>query len=74
MMLARYVPLARWLVYLASGWRFATDPVIEPMRGHHGHYSVLMVRGGGRARGAAQAARGRFPRDAHPDRQPGRLS
>jgi len=42
--IARYVPLHRWLGYLADGWTFATLPVVEPMAGNHGHYAVLMVR------------------------------
>lgn len=32
-----------WLRLLAEGWRF-DGLVVEPMLGHHGRYSVLMVR------------------------------
>jgi len=40
----RYVPIRRFLPWLASGWRFSCD-IAEPMMGNHGHYACLMVRG-----------------------------
>jgi len=43
-MTARYVPLHQFCRYLAEGWRFVGD-VAEPMAGHHGAYSRLMVWG-----------------------------
>lgn len=43
--LARYVPRDGWLVWLAAGWRFASDPIPWPMAGSHGAHAVLMVKG-----------------------------
>lgn len=40
-MLLAYVPLDRFVLLLAQGWRFA-GLVVEPMHGHHGAYSCLM--------------------------------
>jgi hypothetical protein len=42
--LCRYVPVNGFLAYLAEGWEFP-EMVVEPMDGHHGHYSVIMIRG-----------------------------
>lgn len=33
----RYVPLSKWLLWLAAGWKFAAD--LGPT---HGEWSVLM--------------------------------
>lgn len=38
-----YVPLDGFLFWLAQGWEFPRV-VVEPMQGHHGFWSVLMVR------------------------------
>lgn len=40
---ALYVPLDRFLLYLAAGWRFDGD-VAEPIDAHHGAHACLMVR------------------------------
>lgn len=37
-----YVPLRRFLIWLAAGWRFPL--VVRPMLGWHGRYSCLMWR------------------------------
>ena len=42
LMWALNVPLDRWLVALASGWRLPW--IVEPMRGHHGYWALLMTR------------------------------
>lgn len=39
---AIYAPVGRFLPLLAAGWRL--QDVAEPMRGHHGVYSVLLWR------------------------------
>lgn len=44
MMQVAYVPLDRFVLWLAQGWRFSGH-VVEPMRGHHGAFSCLMERG-----------------------------
>jgi hypothetical protein len=43
-----FAPIRGFLVHLAQGWRFP-GLVAEPAMGHHGAYSVLLVRpvGGG---------------------------
>jgi hypothetical protein len=38
-----HVPLHGWLRLLAAGWRFPSY-VVEPMHGHHGAWSVLMIK------------------------------
>ncbi len=43
MTLCAYVRLDRFILALADGWSLPF--VVEPMRGHHGAYSVLMTRG-----------------------------
>ena len=37
------VPIGRFLPYLAIGWRFIDD-IAEPVIGHHGAYSVMLMR------------------------------
>jgi hypothetical protein len=39
---ARYAPLNGWLLLLAQGWHLPW--IVEPMAGHHGAWSVLLVR------------------------------
>jgi hypothetical protein len=41
-MWTRTVPLDGWLAWLASGWQLPF--VVEPIGGHHGYYSILLVR------------------------------
>lgn len=40
-----YAPVNRFLFLLCQGWRL--PDVVEPMEGHHGHYSILLTRGEG---------------------------
>lgn len=37
-----YAPLDRFLVLLADGWHLPF--IVEPMRGNHGRYSILLER------------------------------
>lgn len=39
---ATYAPVNCYLVLLLQGWRL--PDVVEPMEGHHGHYSILLTR------------------------------
>lgn len=43
-MMHAFVPLDAFLPWLLAGWRFHNG-IAEPMQGHHGNYSCLMVRG-----------------------------
>ena len=38
-----YAPRNEWLHLLAQGWKFSGH-VVDVMRGHHGHYAVLLWR------------------------------
>lgn len=38
--LVLYAPLDGWVALLATGWRLPF--VVEPMRLHHGTYSILL--------------------------------
>lgn len=45
MKLIHYVPLNRWLAWLADGWNFGSEtglPVADVMPGGHGAYSVML--------------------------------
>lgn len=52
--LARYVPLDRFVLAMAEGWRFCRPPwhvggmVVGPMAGNHGSYACLMTMDGDR--------------------------
>ena len=37
-----YAPINRYWPLLLKGWRL--PDVVEPMEGHHGHYSILLTR------------------------------
>ena len=41
----QYCPNNGWLVKLAEGWCFPDEFVPDFMFGHHGRYSIMLVRG-----------------------------
>lgn len=39
---AQWFPISRFLPALCAGWRLPF--IVEPARGHHGVYSILLLR------------------------------